>query len=247
MLHEQLGYSSIATATEAACAAVAGDSHVVNLDKPNPVLVALRGVSANCQYIRVRKPENPTGVYQPGDVAATIKVNGGLDKITPVPLTPGSTLNVFGYQDSGGAESVGAIHVVKYGTKAGVSSSSVRGKDGITYRAAAPTATVAATWTRIAANIFATAGFELKQGHRYAIVRAGCYAATTIAARMECPEWEGLLPPAATTTDVAKHNHFDFRDFDDLPTFTYPSPVHFWAFDTAGTTNPVILVEVAEL
>ena len=247
MLHAQLAATSIAGSTEAALAAVAGDSLVIDNDKQNPILRALKVFSADAQYGRFRRPENPTGIYQPGDVVASIKENGGIDKIAPCPMTKGSTLNVSGYQDNAGAQVVHGYIVVGYDGYGGMKmSQSNGGKDTQSYRAAAGTACVANAWTRTHANVFAAAGFELINGAKYAIVRGIAYSATLGAARLECPEWSGLKPPIAANTDVGKPM-FDFRDFDDLPTFTYPSPVHVECYDVGGTTSPVVILEVVKV
>lgn len=244
MLHAQLAATSIATATEAALAAVAGDSLVVDTggNRRNPYLVGLKGISADCQYIRVRDPRNPTGIYQIGDVVASIKPNGGIDKIAPDPLINGETISVRGYQDSGGAQVTHGYLVYQFNG----GNMPNQPMDVQSYRAAAPTACVANAWTRVAANVFATANFELINNAKYAIVRGIAYSATLGAARLECPEWDGMKPPIAANVDVGKPM-LDFRDFRDLPTFTHPSPVHVECYDIGGTTNPVIILEVARI
>lgn len=248
MLHQQIVSTQIGPSAETALAAVAGHSLQVDMgaNRSNPKLWAVSAKSADAQYIRVRHPRNPTGIYAPASVLA------GTDqpmftRFRPAcPLVNGETISVRAFQDNVGNQVVNGALIFNFN---GVNAPSGEVKDVQSARITSG-AMVAATLTRGITNIFNTGGFELIQGKRYCITRAAALsAATFMYGYLESPGFDGMqYPVPVVSTDVGIKGVPPLIELmGDLPEFVHPTPVHFGGFDQAGVTQPVVYVEVAQM
>jgi len=235
--HLQVALATIATATETVLPVIAEDVHRARPDMGPGYIRSLDLVSANARRIRVL----PQGAYAGIEVsgrAATFVRPGNDQRIPELLLPPNGPYTVYGLQDAVGNQAVYGLLRLRYGQQNAPSPG-----DGqvIGRRGAGDRNSVADTWTRTHDSFWTAAGYELTEGKRYQIRGMRAFGTGLIAARLTCPEWNGMKPGVA---GYATDQCYMYQ-FSDCPEFTHPSVVSVEALDSGAAAITVELHIVA--
>lgn len=226
MLDYMIYSSSIGTAAETALAVVGNASLTVKA-LPNPRIRSLDALGAgNIQYAKIAG-----SIF--GPMGLTVRPNALQRILMDGKLNPSETLQVFGYQDSGGNEQTSVGVLYQYGPKKTTPSQGI-----IKGQNVSPTEGTN-TWGAYVAMT------NLSGNRKYAILGYYAFGATAMGIKFSSPSFfNGCEPGGPAGTDVEQNKMVYFPD-DDIPIFDGANGCSVAAFGSgaAAVACTVLLLE----